>query len=100
MFPKLKSVGMRLRAESFHRIRILMRIARVQLAGLMQVQKKWSDVDCETNIKDEYDGKGNTERIIAYGKVHVMSFPAAEWCTEYSKNGVRPGEGFMPAREQ
>ena len=48
------------------------------MAGLMQVQKKWSDVDCETNIKDEYDGKGNTERIIAYGKVHVMSFPAAE----------------------
>ena len=65
-----------------------------------EVKKAWSDKDCETNIKDEYDGKGNTEKLIAYGKKHKINFPAAEWCAQYSKNGVRPGEGFMPASEQ
>ena len=65
-----------------------------------EVKKAWSDKDCETNIKDEYDGKGNTEKLIAYGKAHDISFPAAEWCAQYSKNGVKPGEGFMPASEQ
>ena len=65
-----------------------------------EVKKAWSDKHCETNIKDEYDGKGNTEKLIAYGKAHDISFPAAEWCAQYSQNGVRPGEGFMPASEQ
>ena len=65
-----------------------------------EVKKAWSDKDCETNIKDEYDGKGNTEKLIAYGKKHKINFPAAEWCAQYSKNGVNPGEGFMPASEQ
>ena len=65
-----------------------------------EVEKAWSDKDCETNIKDEYDGKGNTEKLIAYGKKHKINFPAAEWCAQYSKNGVRPGEGFMPSKEQ
>ena len=65
-----------------------------------EVEKAWSDKDCETNIKDEYDGKGNTEKLIAYGKKHKIKFPAAEWCNAYCKNGVKPGEGFMPAKEQ
>ena len=65
-----------------------------------EVKKAWSDKDCETNIKDEYDGKGNTEKLIAYGKKHKIKFPAAEWCNAYCKNGVKPREGFMPAKEQ
>ena len=60
----------------------------------------WSDKYYETKIKDEYDGKGNTEKLIAYGKKCKINFPAAEWCVAYCKNGVRPGEGFMPAKEQ
>ena len=70
------------------------------IVTLDEVKKAWSDKHCETNIKDEYDGKGNTEKLIAYGKAHDISFPAAEWCAQYSKNGVKPGEGFMPASEQ
>ena len=65
-----------------------------------EVKKAWSSVNCETNIKDEYDGKENTEMLIAYGKKHKINFPAAEWCNTYCKNGVRPGEGFMPSKEQ
>ena len=65
-----------------------------------EVKKAWSDKHCKTNIKDKYDGKGNTKKLIAYGKAHGLSFPAAEWCVRYSKNGVKPGEGFMPDKEQ
>ena len=65
-----------------------------------EVQKAWSDKDCETNIKDGYDGKGNTEKLIAYGKKYKINFPAAEWCAKYCKNGVKPGEGFLPAIKQ
>ena len=65
-----------------------------------EVKKAWSDKHCETNIKDEYDGKGNTEKLIAYGKKYKINFPAAEWCAQYSKNGVRSGEGFLPAIKQ
>ena len=65
-----------------------------------EVKKAWSSVNCEINIKDEYDGKGNTKKLIVYGKAHGISFPAAEWCNAYCKNGVKPGEGFMPAKEQ
>ena len=70
------------------------------IVTLDEVKKAWSDKHCETNIKDEYDGKGNTKELIAYGKAHDIAFPAAEWCAQYSKNGVNPGEGFMPASEQ
>ena len=65
-----------------------------------EVEMMWSDKYYETKIKDEYDGKGNTKELIAYGKAHDITFPAAEWCAQYSKNGVNPGEGFMPASEQ
>ena len=65
-----------------------------------EVEMMWSDKYYETNIKDAYDGKGNTEKLIAYGKKCKINFPAAEWCAAYCKNGVRPGEGFMPAKEQ
>ena len=65
-----------------------------------EVEMMWSDKYYETKIKDEYDGKGNTEKLIAYGKKCKINFPAAEWCVAYCKNGVRPGEGFMPSKEQ
>ena len=65
-----------------------------------EFETMWSDKYCVTNVRNEYDGKGNTEKLIAYGKAHGISFPAAEWCNAYCKNGVKPGEGFMPAKEQ
>ena len=65
-----------------------------------EFETMWSDKYCVTNVRNEYDGKGNTEKLIAYGKAHDISFPAAEWCAQYSKNGVKPGEGFMPALKQ
>lgn len=62
--------------------------------------KLWADKNCETGIGDEEDGKTNTRRLIAWGKKHGISFPAAEWCYRYSQNGVKPGDGFLPAKNQ
>ena len=65
-----------------------------------EVTLEWADKYYETGVCDEEDGHANTKGLIAYGKEHVISFPAAEWCYAYSKNGVKPGEGFLPAKNQ
>ena len=64
------------------------------------VKTWWADKNCETGIGDEEDGKTNTRSLIAWGKKHGISFPAAEWCYRYSQNGVKPGDGFLPAKKQ
>ncbi len=65
-----------------------------------QREKQWSRKDCKTYVRDQHDGKANTEKLIAYGKAHGISFPAAEWCNTYCWNGVKAGEGFLPALTQ
>ncbi len=65
-----------------------------------EVKLVWSDKNCETGIDDEEDGQANTLKLIVYGKEHGINFPAAEWCYAYSKNVVKPGEGFLPALNQ
>ena len=65
-----------------------------------EVTLEWVYEDCEAGICDEEDGQANTRKLIAYGKEHGISFPAAKWCYAYSKNAVTPGEGFLPAKNQ
>ena len=65
-----------------------------------EIQLPWADEYCETESNDYEDGKSNTAKLIAYGKKNYIDFPAAEWCYSYSKNGVKPGEGFLPAKGQ
>ena len=60
----------------------------------------WADKDCVTGICDNEDGQANTKGLIAYGKKHDIKFLAAEWCYAYSNNGVKPGDGFLPALNQ
>ena len=52
------------------------------------------------DIGVEEDGKTNTRSLIAWGKKHEISFPAADYCHSYSQNGVKPGKGFLPAIRQ
>lgn len=61
------------------------------------VREIWSNKCFRTEIGSEEDGPENTERLLIYGRKHEVSFPSAEWCYLYSKNGVKPGEGFLPA---
>ena len=60
----------------------------------------WGERYCKTGIGGKEDGSVNTKEILAYGHAHKIKFPAAEWCANYSKHGIKPGEGFLPAEEQ
>lgn len=62
-----------------------------------QVQKIWAKQDGMIGIVNLNDGFVNTQQLMAYAKDNNVKFPAAEWCANYSQNGVKPGEGFLPA---
>ena len=57
----------------------------------------WSDEYCSIDVSDKNDGWFNTQKLLAYGAIHNVNFPAAEWCCSYSKNGVKKGQAFLPA---
>ena len=61
---------------------------------------KYSSEYCETGADDWYDGRTNTRKLLEYGKKRGVKFPAAEFAFNYTKNGVKKGEAFLPAREQ
>lgn len=65
-----------------------------------EVRLEWSDEYIKVGIWSEEDGQANTCKLIACGKRYGIKFSAAEWCHSYSKNGVTPGEGFLPAKYQ
>ena len=60
----------------------------------------YSYENVETGADNLYDGKANTQKLIEYGRKHLVSFPAAEYAYNYCKNGVKQGEAFLPAGEQ
>ena len=55
---------------------------------------------CLTGADDLYDGRANTRKLLEYGKTHHVEFSAAEYAYNYTKNGVKQGEAFFPAKEQ
>lgn len=64
------------------------------------IRASWSGKNCKTDIKNIYDGQSNMSRLLVYGRSHDVVIPAAEWCADYGKNGVKAGEVFWPAKEQ
>ncbi len=70
------------------------------IVTLDMVRLSWADAYCETGIGNDEDGHNNTQKLLDYGKAHGINFPAAEWCANYSKNGIKPGEGFLPSKTQ
>ena len=60
----------------------------------------WTRTKMETEAQDEYEGRNNMHKILCYTKDHGIKFPAMEWCYVYSKNGVKIGEAFLPAKGQ
>ena len=64
------------------------------------IKTQCAEAYCKTEICDEEDGMTNTERLITHAEMYEVCFPAAEWCHLYSENGVKLGEGFLPAKIQ
>lgn len=48
----------------------------------------------------ESDGSYNTSKIIAYGKANNISYPAAEYCNNYSTTGTNAGNWHLPSTFQ
>ena len=65
-----------------------------------EVRRQWATTSCITNCLDVEDGQANTQALLALGKEKKLHFPAAEWCAQYSGNGIKPGDVFLPAQMQ
>ena len=73
---------------------------RIYVVLSEQQELQYSSKYCDTIVKDLYDGKANTRKLLEYGKKYDIEFPAAEYAFNYCKNGVKQGEAFLPARKQ
>ena len=73
---------------------------RIYIVLPEQNSLKYSYEYCKTGVDDLYDGRANTKKLLEYGRKHGVKFPAAEFAFNYTKNGVKKGEAFLPAREQ
>lgn len=45
----------------------------------------------------DINGKANTTAILAYGKANSISYPAAEYCSNYITEGTIAGNWFLPS---
>ena len=51
-------------------------------------------------IEVNTDGKANTAAIIAFGKANNISYPAAEYCYNYTTEGTNTGDWFLPSLKE
>ena len=65
-----------------------------------QKQVPYASKHCYVGAISSDSGRGNTRKLIEYGKEYGVKFSAAEYAYNYTKNGVKEGEAFLPAQEQ
>lgn len=65
-----------------------------------QEDRIWADKYEITGATDINDGWRNTQSLLKLAKEKDCSFPAAEYCVNYSGNGIKAGDGFMASKEQ
>ena len=67
-----------------------------QAVALEEKPLFWADrVELLGFAKDEQSGKANTISILNYGKENDKSYPALEYCYNYSTEGTNPGDWFL-----
>lgn len=64
-----------------------------------QVKLSYSNIWISTGADDLCDGRANTNKLLKCKNKNV-EFPAAEYANNYTKNGVKKGEAFLPALVQ
>ncbi len=84
-------------------------------AALTHSEQKWatsaggaSDTDITTlsNCSSssytscDTDGKSNTAKILAFGRSKGFSYPAAEYCNNYTTAGTSSGTWFLPSAHE
>lgn len=51
----------------------------------------------ESEARADFDGKGNTEKVVAYCKANNKSCPAFEYVSNYKTVGTKAGDWYLPA---
>ena len=51
----------------------------------------------KTAVQGDYNGKSNTSIIIAHGDSHRYETPAADYCYNYTTEGTKKGDWYLPA---
>lgn len=60
----------------------------------------WADSNFYFGCTDLEDGQSNCQKLLKIASEKNIKLPAIEYCSQYAKNGVMPGEGFMGAIRQ
>ena len=70
------------------------------LLGIRTVSLPWSSSNLEVGLPENADGRENTRLILEAAQKQNKKAEAAEWCAVYDFDGIKPGEAFLPSREE
>ena len=79
-------------AEKGNRVKVVLRHQKYFI--------KWCEKEIYTNVTDDDNGRENTRRLLEFGKKAGVKFPAMEFAQNYAFDGVKPGEAYVPARDE
>ena len=68
--------------------------------GLREAVLPWSSDWLYVDIPTKLSGKEETSLILKAAKKVRKNAEAAEWCAEYTFDGIKAGTGFMPSKEE
>ena len=68
--------------------------------GLREAVLPWSSDWLYVDIPTKLSGKEATSLILKAAKKVRKNAEAAEWCAEYTFDGIKAGTGFMPSKEE
>lgn len=60
----------------------------------------WADSNFYFGCTDFDDGQSNCQKLLKMADEKKIKLPAIEYCSQYAKNGIMAGEGFMGAIKQ
>ena len=68
--------------------------------GLRETELPWSSDWLYVDIPTKLSGKEATALILKAAQKVRKNAEAAEWCAEYTFDGIKAGTGFMPSKEE
>ena len=68
--------------------------------GLRETELPWSSNFLYVDIPTRLSGKEATALILKAAQKVRKNAEAAEWCAEYTFDGIKAGAGFMPSKEE
>lgn len=73
---------------------------RVLSVCLRETKLPWSSNYLKAGTEEVSSGREATQKIMAAAREQSKKAEAAEWCFNYTEDGVRAGEAFLPTMEE